>query len=78
MNKRPVTVFKKLAIFLATMGFGANFTVRAPKCRTDNQEQNTYCKRSFYGVDSILQIGHRFLRDGVQQEFSSKSLKMSV
>ena len=41
VNKRPVTVFWKLAIFLATMGLGANFTARAPKCRSDDQQQNT-------------------------------------
>ena len=41
LNKRPVTVFWKLAIFLATVGFGANFTVRAPKRRSDDQQQNT-------------------------------------
>ena len=35
VNKRPVTVFWKLAIFLATMTFGANFTVKAPKRRSD-------------------------------------------
>ena len=28
--------------------------------------------------DSILQIGDRFLRNVVQQEFQSKSFKMSV
>ena len=27
--------------------------------------------------DSVLQIGHRFLRDEVQQEFQSKSSKIS-
>ena len=37
LNKRPVTVFWKLA----TMGFGANFTVRAQKRRSDNQQQNS-------------------------------------
>ena len=41
VNKRPVTGFWKLAIFLATVGFGANFTVRAPKRRSDDQQQNT-------------------------------------
>ena len=41
VNKGPVTVFWKLAIFLATMGFVANFTVRAPKRRSNNQQQNT-------------------------------------
>ena len=40
-EKRPVTVFWKLAIFWATMGFVANFTVRAPKCRPDDQQQKT-------------------------------------
>ena len=40
VNKRPVTVVCKLAIFWAKMGFGANFTVRAPKCRANDQQQN--------------------------------------
>ena len=28
--------------------------------------------------ESILQIGHRFLRNGVQQEFLSKSSEMTA
>ena len=28
--------------------------------------------------ESILQIGHRFVRNGVQQEFLSKSSKMTA
>ena len=36
VNKRPVRVFCKLAIFWTTMGFGANFIVRTPKCRSDD------------------------------------------
>ena len=41
VNKRPVRVFCKLAIFWAIMEFGAKFTVRAPKRRSDDQQQNT-------------------------------------
>ena len=32
----------------------------------------------FEALDSILQIVHGFLRNGVQQEFESNSFKMSV
>ena len=39
VNKTPVKVFCKLAIFWATIGFGANFTVRAPKCRPNDQQR---------------------------------------
>jgi len=37
VNKSSLTVICKLAIFWNTVGFGANFTVRDPKCRTDDQ-----------------------------------------
>ena len=36
VNKRPVRVFCKLAIFWATMGFGVIFIVKTPKCRCDD------------------------------------------
>ena len=69
MNKRPVTVFYKLAIFLATMGFGANSQkdmqnvalIISSKTLPENDDSAAF--------DSILQIGHRFLCNGVQQEF---------
>jgi len=41
VNKTPMTVFCKLALFSATVVFGANFTERAPKCRCDDNQQNT-------------------------------------
>ena len=44
MNKRPVTKYWKLAIFWATIGFSANFSVSAPKCRCDDKHQNTCLK----------------------------------
>ena len=44
VKKRPVTVFCKLAIFWARMGFSVNFIVRTPKCRYDDQQQNTFCR----------------------------------
>ena len=50
MNKTPLTVLCKLAIFWTTTGFGANFTVRAPKCDFDDQQQNTSRQRLFRGV----------------------------
>ena len=69
MNKRPVTVFYKLAIFLATMGFGANSQkdmqnvalIISSKTLPENDDSAAF--------DSILQIGHCFLCNGVQQEF---------
>ena len=42
VNKRPLRVSCKLAIFWARIGSGGNFIVRAAKCRTDDQQQNTY------------------------------------
>ena len=70
MNKRPVRVFCKLAIFWVTMEFGANFTVRAPKRRSDDQSSKILAENDdSKAFDSILQICHRFLRNGVQQEF---------
>ena len=58
VNKTPVTLFCKFAIFWATMGFGAvrvrvrvrGFTLRAPKCRPNDQQQNSSWKRWFRGV----------------------------
>ena len=42
---RRLTVFRKLAIFWAVIGFSENFTLTAPKCRLDNKHQITRQKR---------------------------------
>ena len=69
MNKRPVTVIWKLAIFLATVGFGANFTLRAPERRSDDQQKKTHENDNYNAINSILEIGHRVLCNGVKREF---------
>ena len=71
MNKRPLTVVCKLAIFWAKMRFGAKFTVRAPKCRFNDQQQIKIIPENddSAAFDSILQIGHRFVGNGIQQVF---------
>ena len=54
------------------MGLSDNFTVRALKCRSDGKhyiESRLPENDDFTAFDSILQIGHRFHRNGVQQEF---------
>ena len=70
--KRRVTEFFKSAIFCVIMGLSENFTVRALKCRSYGKhyiESRLPENDDFTAFDSILQIGHRFLRNGVQQEF---------
>ena len=38
---RRLTVFRKLAIFWAVIGFSENFTVKTPKCDYDVDHQIT-------------------------------------
>ena len=75
---RRLTVFWKLVIFWAVIGFSKNFTVKAKKCNYHGENKIIRRKRwykskrfktVFEAFDSILQIGHCFLRNGVQQEF---------
>ena len=54
MNKRPVTVFCKLAIFWPTMGFGVNFIVRTRKCRYDDQHETLPENDDSEAIDSML------------------------
>ena len=59
----------KLAIFLATMGFGANSQkdmqnvalIISSKTLPENEDSEAF--------DNSLQIGHRFPCNGVKQEF---------
>ena len=73
---RRLKVFWKLVIFWAVIGFKKNFTVKAPKADYDGKYQKAWSKRRFRDV-FFFQIGHRFLRNGVQQEFQSKICKTS-
>ena len=38
---RRLTVFPKLAMFWAVIGFSENFTVKAPNCNYDGEHQIT-------------------------------------
>ena len=70
--KRRLRVLCKLAIFLVLTGISEIFTVRAPNWRShdkqEKQAEKDYCEVSEDSETCILQIGHQFLRNGVQQE----------
>ena len=42
---RRLTVFWKLVIFWAVIGFSGNFTVKAPKCKYHGENEITRRKR---------------------------------
>ena len=64
---RRLTVFCKVVTFWAVMRFSENFTLSAPKCRSND---NRLC-------DRILQIGHHLRHNGAKGQFHGESSKVS-
>ena len=73
--ERRLTVFWKLVIFWAVIGFRKNFTVKAPKADYDGKHQKAWSKRRFRVV--CFANWSSFSSYGVQQEFQSKISKTS-
>ena len=65
MIQGRLTVFCKLAILWAVVGFSKNFSVKAPKCDYDGKHQKTRSKRRFRDVKFFFQIANLLLRNGV-------------
>ena len=65
MIQGRLTVFCKLAILWAVVGFSKNFSVKASKCDCDGKHQKTRSKRRFRDVKFFFQIANLLLRNGV-------------
>ena len=63
---RRLTVFWKLVIFWAVIGFSENFTVKAPKCDYNVDHQIPSENDDLEACDRILEICNLFGRNGVK------------
>ena len=73
MIQRHMRVCLNLVIVWLVMGLSKGFTVRAPKCCSDDKHNKSSLKRWLRGRDRIWQIGHLLRRNGV--DFTVRSPK---
>ena len=70
------TVFCKLVIFWAVVGFSENLIPAAPKCRHDNKQQITWQKRCFRGVWlNFFKLAIFWVVIGLSNNFTLRALK---
>ena len=63
---KRLTVFWKLVMFWAVIGFSANFTVKAPKCNHHGENKVTRWNDDLEACDRIFEIRNLFGRNDVK------------
>ena len=76
---RRLTLFCKLAILWAVIGFSKNFTVRVRKCDYHGKHQETRSKRRFRDLENFFSKLQIFwFVTGFSKDFYRESLKVTL